>query len=210
MGFAYQYATGAVHVYAASCVSPLGTGSSNYAGLAGVRSPRDASYVGTCEQYPVVDGGQNWNPWFADQGGNTEPTDWEYQNEWKVIALDLNKFSQDSVSILLTALEQVSLRGSTAKMSVGKLLQGNRLFSSLWLSFGNYGTPAAIPDLPAGEFYPCCRLVSSRYSPLGTRSRTIPLLLRTCPLLNIADNTTVTYSTDEGWFTNLPRPDQRG
>lgn len=202
----YEYCTGRVDAYVsdtfAATVRRQGVA---YPGAGILSQSYTALLLGTCEQYPLVKAGQNNNPWFADQTGCMEPADWENEGEWRVIALDLNKFSQTSHNF-------VSSFGSTTSnglSGLGKLVQANGTFFSLWLRFANYYQPGGppIPDLPPGEFYPCCRLVENSYSQLGTRNRTSPLVIRTIPLLTLSDNSTLTYSIDPKWFTNLPAPD---
>ncbi len=132
-----------------------------------------------------------------------EPADWEFMNEWKVISLDFNKFSQSALSWLYNYGFSVN-NGVTG---IGSLLQGNNCYFSLWLRFGNFGQPGSLSDLPPGEFYPCCRLLENSYVSLGTRNRTTQLVVRTTPLLNIDTNATLTYSTAIGWFVDLPPAD---
>lgn len=200
---AYQYCTGRVDTYVSTdLATAIRAASVPYPGEITLSTSivSSALYLGTCEQYPRVNGGQNWNPWFADQTGNMEPADWEYQNEWKIIALDLNKFVQET-------LDAITDFGVTSNLTIGQLLQAHGDFFSLWLRFANFGTGIAPPDMPPGEFYPCCRLVEGSYGVLGTRNRTSPVVVRTCPLLTLSNNSTLTYSTDPEWFAMLPDPD---
>lgn len=177
MPIAYQYCTGRVDVYVGPSVG------SPYDGV--VTPPNLAVYLGTCEQYPMVQGGQNWNPWFADATGNMEPADWEFEGEYRVIAMDLNKMVQGAVDV-------ISNFGYASSMDIGQLLVGGKQYFALWLRFSNYfDMGAARPTgLPPGEFYPCCRLLTNAYGPLGTRTRTTQLVVRTSPLLKV--NTTLT------------------
>ena len=41
----------------------------------------------------------------------------------------------------------------------------------------------------------------------GRKSHAVQLVVRTCPLLNLGYNTTLTYSTDPTYFNGLPAPD---
>ena len=203
MPIAYQYCTGRVDVYYAPSI-PVSTGYPSFA-LPGTIP----LYVGTCEQYPAVQGGQNWNPFFADQTGCMEPAEWEYQGDWKVLALDLNKFSQYVLSGLVDNGRTVSIGGLgyDSDSGIGQLMQGNGKYFCMWLRFGNFGSPVAVPDMPPGEFYPCCRLVSHQYSPMGTVSRTTQIVVRTKPYMSLAYNSTLTYSTQDEYFIGLPPPD---
>lgn len=177
---AYQQFTGPVDAY----VLPAPQATTPYTippDSAFQSAASQALYLGTCEQYPAVRGGQNWNPWFADQTGNMEPAEWEYQNEWKVIGLDLNKFRQSAVNAIKGT-------GSTGRNTIGKLLQGNLLYFYLWLRFQNFTAHpdlAALWNLPPGEFYPCCRILENNWPQVGTKNRTTQLMIRTSPLLDI-------------------------
>lgn len=220
MSVAYQYCTGRVDVYVGP---PFNAGRSKEkllspgeitAAKASVKNKSNpypgippqasaASYLGTCEQYPIVQGGQNWNPWFADITGNMEPADYEYMNEYKIVSLDMNKFVQ-SVMTSVVGGSQAQI----APSAIGLLQQANISYFGLWLLFGNFGTAAAMPGLPPGEFYPCCRVVNNGYGPMGTRTRNTHLVIRTTPLLRLSDRTTFVFSINPIFFNGLPAPDR--
>lgn len=222
MSVAYQYCTGRVDVYVgppaqvrsmstkevslwpsaeADRPKTVKSKSNPYPGIPPQASA--ALYLGTCEQYPIVQGGQNWNPWFADDTGNMEPAEMEYMSEYKIMSLDMNKFVQSSMTAVIG--------GSQAQVnpaSIGLLLQANKAYFGLWLLFGNFGKAAAVPGLPPGEFYPCCRVVNNGYGPMGTRTRNTHLVVRTTPLLRLSDRSTFVFSINPTFFNGLPAPDR--
>ncbi len=181
---AYQYCTGPVDVFATtdSTKGYDNTGQTS-------TSPSNVFYLGTCEQYPVVMHGENWNPLFANETGNMEPFDYEKMSEWKIVSMDLNKFIQ-------SAINQLHTPGSRLMSNLGKLQQGNGFYFQLVLRFTNFGQPIAPADMPPGEYYPCCRVIGLSYPRLGTKDRVMNLVVRTTPLLNLVSNSTGSGSSN--------------
>src|ERR1700683_4880265 len=129
-GTAWQYCTGPVNVFFGIITNPnFGLGYNSNVLSPVVTSPL---YIGTCEQYPIVNGGVNWNPIFADDTGNMEPLDYEFQNQWKIIILELNKLVQVNVDQLFPP----PVNGDFADFNtIGALLQGQGYYMQLWLQF---------------------------------------------------------------------------
>lgn len=191
---AYQYCTGKVDCFfqlnawkAYNFVEPV--------------AGSDTAYLGTCEQYPLVQGLNRWNPVYNDVGGPLSPFDKEFQGLGKIIALDLNKFIQTNINTLLGGGE-----GIEDYLSRGTLLQANGLSFTLWLRFAYYGTANDISggQLPPGEVYFCCSIPENGYDPIGTRTRKTRLVIEADPAYNVNDGGFWTYSTLPKYFTGLP------
>ena len=198
MPTAYQYCTGPVFVYAAP--------TPNLGYVLTPPTPSTALYLGTCEQYPLVQGLQQWEPTYNDIAG-LRPFDKQYFGTGKILVLDLNKFIQSNIDVICeggvgTTFEVYWSRGNYKNL--------NGYAYTFWLSFGNFGSPVAIADMPAGEVYFNCNIQSVDYDPIGTRSRKTRLVVEAEPAYatNVSAISTVrgfgNYSLDSAFFSGLP------
>ncbi len=194
MAVAYQYCTGPVHIF----VAPNANGLYIFT----APSPGNALYLGTCEQYPMVDGDQQWEPTYNDIAG-ARPFDKQYFGDSKVLALDVNKMVQTTVDSLINhGVETSIVRGLYKNLT-------NESFTT-WLQFQNYGTVAAVPGLPPGEIYFNCAIARSGYNPIGTRSRKTSFVIEADPAYTVNNalgnggSGFVTYSIAPAFFSGLP------
>ncbi len=194
---AYQYCTGAVHVF----VQPNSGSLYQFSGAV----PASAAYLGTCEQYPLVDGDQMWEPTFNDIAG-PRPFDKQYFGDSKVLVLDINKMVQSTMDFLINHGAETSIARGLYKNLTADV---TGTFTT-WLAFANYGTIAAVPGLPPGEIYFNCSVPKSGYDPIGTRSRKTRVVIEADPAYSINNlvgqgtNGFITYSIDPVFFTGLP------
>lgn len=202
MPTAYQYCTGAVVIYAAPNFGKL----YNYV----LPSPGAALLLGTCEQYPLVEGDQQWSPTWNDIAGD-RPFDKQYFGDAKVLVLDINKMVQENIDSLIdVGVESNYSRGQYKNLQSPTLTVPGSF--TVWLLFTNYGSPAAVPGLPPGEIYFNCNISRTGYDPIGTRSRKTRLVVESDPsyAVNAASlgistyNGFITYSNDPVFFSGLP------
>lgn len=193
----YQYCTGAVDIYYAF---NTGLGYANSS-----PSPGSALYLGTCEQYPLVQGLKHWVPTFNDIGGPV-PFDKQFFGEFKVLVLDLNKFKEVNLGPLIASFSQET-RGARGLYKNETALYSKSF--TLWLKFDNFGSPASIADLPPGECYFNCAIPEDGYDPIGTRNRKTKIIVEADPAYQVGGNLGSsrgfnTYSSAAALFAALP------
>ncbi len=189
---AYQYCTGAVN-----CFAGLNSTSSGQVSYPTPGSPLATPfYLGTCEQYPLVQGLQHWTPTYNDRGGDV-PFDKQYFGDSKVLIMDLNKFIQSNIDSLLNF-------GSVSQAFKGVFKWMNGQSFTVWLQFTNFGQPIAPADMPAGEVYFNCSITESAYDPIGTRARKTRLIVEADLGYDAANQQFSAYATDTGFFSGLP------
>ncbi len=191
---AYQYCTGPVNCFAQ--VNPS-DGTPSYA--MPTISNGSALYLGTCEQYPLVQGVQEWSPTYNDRRGPMK-FDTQYFGESKVLIMDLNKMVQANLDAILNF-------GSLDQALVGAFKRMNGQSFVVWLQFTNFGQPIAPADMPAGECYFFCNVSESAYDPIGTRARKTRIIVEADMMYTVGANGSVFqgYSTDAGFFGGLPQ-----
>jgi hypothetical protein len=187
---AYQSCTGPVNLFWAP------NGSSNFAQPS--LSAGSALYLGTCAQYPLVQGVKNWSPTYNDRGGPV-PFDQQYFGDTKTIIADLQKMVQANVSALID-------QGVVDQTDMGAFKWQSGIAFTLWLQFEYYGTAAATPGLPPGEVYFNCSIPETGYDPLGTRNQVTRIIVNADRGYVVVGNDKQfwSYSTDAGYFSGLP------
>lgn len=190
----YEYCTGPVHIFAAPSASELFE--------LEFPSPSSALYLGTCEQYPLVQGIQQWEPVFNDIAG-AKPFDKQYFGESKVLICDLNKMVQTNINAVINSGQESPTSRGLYKNQSGESFV-------VWLQFGYFGTAVAIPDLPPGEVYFNCNIAETGYDPIGTRNRKTRLIIEDDPAYAVNNSSIATakgfgtYSIDPTFFVGLP------
>lgn len=198
MAVGYEYCTGPVHIFAAPSVSELF--------VLAFPSPSSALYLGTCEQYPLVQGIQQWEPVYNDIAG-ARPFDKQYFGESKVLICDLNKMIQTNINEILRGDGVIGQEGPLAR-GLYKNQSGESFV--VWLKFSYFGTAVAIPDLPPGEVYFNCNIAETGYDPIGTRNRKTRLIIEDDPAYAVNSSPIATakgfgtYSIDPTYFVGLP------
>ncbi len=200
----WLYNTGPCHCYVGPSTLSI---DSNGPSLNGYQNPAtvipSAYYIGTCEQYPLVEQTVNWNPVYNDIAGPMMPIDKEFQGQGKLIVLDLTRFNETNIDLL----DMDDADGGEGVNSRGKLLLANGQWSTLWIKFEFFGTINQVaPDLPPGEMYYATSLLGKYYDRLGTQVRKTRLVVEAMPVYYAAQKRFITYSRSPAFFSGLTEP----
>lgn len=182
----WLHCTGAIHIFArVSANTPI-------------------FYVGTSEQHPMPEGETHYAPVFNDIGGPVTKFDVEYQGDEEVVALDLNRFNDGNLSILLSPPFYNGVVGYTSRLARGSLAIQQGHTYELWLANSFYNTPDATIDLPPGTYYPACVTIGRSTPKQGTKTQTKRVVIEPLNWYDPTDGTFWLKSEDALYFQNLP------
>ncbi len=196
-GVGQQYATGAVHVFAAPPTGSKGT----------VGSPL---YLGTCEKMPQDQRVPEYEMLMNDQSGTKVPLDLAWQGEAATISLVMTRTVQSTVELMLASPRPASagvlngpssVPGSWTFSDYGALMSLEGLGWTVWLAYFFGGALANKPAYTAGapnamrpgRRYTQCILWQPQSEETGTAPMKQHFMLYSWPYLNFSTKVATLY-----------------
>lgn len=156
----------------------------HYLRASGTFGTGDIWYLGTCETQPVLRINRYSKAVFNDIAGRSIPIQETHDGHDADIGLALSRFSQLAYLQLQKYSDSANSiyegNGDETFLSRGSLVYGPRTFE-LWQWFSFYNTPAAQANMPAGYYFPQCKLVGHELSKCGSEAKVLMLTAKATP-----------------------------
>lgn len=157
---AQLYCTGPAHIYAAP---PGALGA--------------LSYLGTCEDAPVIRINAEFEPVRNDIGGKRKPFDMQYQGEDALISIDLNRYNESVYSLLAARPAGASPRGSDVLTDIGTLVMTEGAQSAIVVQFPFVAKASMVAGgMPPGYYFPTCVTIAPEELRQGTRPKKVNMV----------------------------------
>lgn len=166
--------------------------------------------VGYAEKTPEPAYENNYKPVFSSRTGEFIPADEIFQGQQIQLAIKLNKFDYDALTVLKAAPRygRSTPAGTLTRFDIGMMNQRNGGSFELWLRHAFAGTVNALayPNLPIGTYFPCCKVLGQYPNNLNRDAAFVQVVFQ-ANWVELTNGNMVAYTQDPAFFRQLPPPE---
>jgi hypothetical protein len=160
-------------------------------------------YFGTAESAPTITEVPEYVPVMNDIGGNSKPSDLQFDGSEMFVSCVVNRYDEDVLSVMQSRPQHLGPRPVTQSLNdLGRLVNQENSNSQLLVQFPRF---AAFAGMPQGYRFFSAVLAGPDEMVVGTRVRSIKCIWRCTRILTVV-NGVPTFAVYDHLLQNLPNP----